>query len=86
MDSEHFCLKEQDWGKLWEILKTHSVHVIEGDKSGGFRDRLLKMEIEVSDLKKSRWITTIVGGIIGGLVGAGSKDVLTTLLNWIMKL
>ena len=86
MDSEHFCLKEQDWGKLWEILKTHSVHVIEGDKSGGFRDRLLKMEIEVGDLKKSRWITTIVGGIIGGLVGAGSKDVLTTLLNWIMKL
>ena len=83
MDEHIACLKEGEWGKLWEILKTHSVHVLEGDKSGGFRDRLLKAEIEISDIKKNRWFTAIMGGIIGALIGSGSSEAIVLLIKWL---
>jgi len=80
------CLHEQDFGKLWEILKTHSLHVIEGDKSGGFRDRLLVLENEYKMFKSRFWYGSIIGGIIGALLGSGSGDLLGVFIKWIMKI
>jgi hypothetical protein len=51
-DATHFCLKEQDWGRLWEILKRHTAHVVDGDSDGGFRDRLLLSEKAVEDNRR----------------------------------
>ena len=79
------CLKEGDWGKLWEIIKTLSEHCIEGDKVGGFRDRLLQVEVSVKVLKERFWQSALIGGVIGALVGSGSKDVLVIFINWFMK-
>jgi hypothetical protein len=79
------CLHEQDFGKLWEILKTLSDHCIEGDKVGGFRDRLLSAEISIKALKERFWQSALIGGVIGALVGSGSKDVLVIFINWFMK-
>ena len=85
MDGHIACLKEGDWGKLWEIIKTHSNHVLEGDQKGGFRDRLLVVELSVKALKERFWQSALIGGVIGALVGSGSKDVLVMLINWFMK-
>lgn len=79
------CLHERDFGTLWEIIKAHSIHVVEGDKSGGFRDRLMKVEIEVKEIRERFWWSALVGGIIGALIGSGSKDIITCLIGWIMK-
>jgi hypothetical protein len=83
---EHIrCLHEKDFGALWEIIKVHSRHVAEGDQKGGFRDRLLVLELSVKELKERFWQSALIGGIIGALVGTGSKDVLVILINWFMK-
>lgn len=85
------CLHEQDWGKLWALMKTHTDHVIEGDKVGGFRDRLLNVEIdnktlhvEICEIKRRFWFGSAIGGVIGALIGSGARDVVIMFLNWIM--
>ena len=82
--AEHVdCLKEQDWGKLWEIIKTHTSHVVEGDKQGGYRDRLFKVELDVKALKERFWQSALIGGVIGALIGSGSRDAITFLIRFI---
>lgn len=85
--SEHpsTCLHEQDWGKLWEIVKSHNDHVTEGDQSGGFRDRLLRAEMDIKILRERFWYSSLIGGVIGALIGSGSKDILIMFINWLMK-
>jgi len=83
-EAKHYCLKEQDWGKLWEIVKTFTFHVQEGDKSGGFRDDILRLKIDVKTLKERFWQSSLIGGIIGALIGSGSKDVIAFLIKWLM--
>jgi hypothetical protein len=84
--NEHLaCLKQEDWGKLWEIIKTHSTHVLEGDGKGGYRDRLMKVEFDLKALKERFWQSSLIGGVIGALVGSGSKDIIVALINWLMK-
>jgi hypothetical protein len=85
MDNHIACLKEGEWGKLWEIIKNLSAHVIEGEREGGFRDRLLKAEIDIKAMKERFWQSALIGGIIGALVGSGSKDILVIFFNWFMK-
>ena len=83
---EHLnCIHERDWGQLWEVIKAHSLHVLEGDKLGGFRDRLMRVEIEVKELRERFWKSALIGGIIGALIGSGSKDVIVSLINWCIK-
>ena len=60
-------------------------HIEEGEKSGGFRDRLIIVEQNLSALKKAMWIRVIVAGLIGGLIGSGSADALGLFLRWLMK-
>ena len=50
-------------------------HIEEGEGRGGFRDRLVQVESgvevlkkEISSLKKAKWMTACVSGVIGGLV------------------
>lgn len=83
---EHIaCLREEDWGKLWQIVKQHTAHVLEGDKAGGFRDRLLLVETSVKDMSKRIWFVAITGGVIGALIGSGSTEALSVFIKWVMK-
>lgn len=79
------CLKEEQWGELKTTLKylTESMnriekrvltHVEEGDRPGGFRDRLLILERDVSIMKKGYWIAAVVGGVIGGMLGSSVPE------------
>ena len=88
---EQVCLKQEDWGKLWALMKTCTDHVIEGDKVNGFRDRLLNVEIdnksihnEMCELKRRFWWASAIGGVIGALLGSGSRDILLFFINWLV--
>jgi len=61
-------------------------HIHEGEKDGGFRDRVIILEQSLSALKKAMWIRVGVAGLIGGLIGSGSADALGVFLKWIMKI
>jgi hypothetical protein len=83
---EHLaCLHEQDWGMLFEVIKTHTAHVVEGDAVGGFRDRLVRVEVDLKALKERFWQSSLIGGIIGALVGSGSKDIIQIMFSWFVK-
>ena len=101
---EHIhCLHSEDWGTLWQILKEHTAHVTEGNKDGGWRDRLImdelnnknnciaiagldkKIDSVSKDFTVKIYKTSILSGIIGGLVAVGSKDILQMFLTWFMK-
>ena len=64
------------------VEKIFCKHVDEGEKTGGFRDRLIVVEQSISTIKKSYWKTCIVSGVIGGLLGKLSPD----LFNFLLKL
>lgn len=49
-------------------------HIYEGEKQGGFRDRLSAVESDISALKKAMWIRVIVAGVIGGMIANGSDE------------
>lgn len=78
----HKCAKEKEWGALEQKLKAFCKHLEAGDGPGGFRDRLILVEVELEALKKSIWVACIVSGIIGGLIGELSPN----LINLIIKL
>ena len=59
-------------------------HVTEGEEKGGFRDRLIILEQSVGELKRAMWGRVMVAGLIGGLVGNGSADVISLFLKWVM--
>ena len=59
-------------------------HVEDGEKEGGFRDRLLIAEREIAELKKRFWASSLIGGVIGALIGSGSKDVICLLVRWLI--
>lgn len=52
---------------------------------GGYRDRLLLLEIEVRVLKKDVLKGSIIGGIIGALIGSGAAPAISALINFIIK-
>ena len=67
-------------------------HIEEGEEKGGFRDRLVLVELgvvsltkEIAALKTASWVRTIISGIVGGLIAMGSKDVLVTFITWLMS-
>jgi len=67
------------------IKDTICKHIVDSDKSGGYRERVLILEQSVSQLKKAMWMRVIVAGFIGGLLGTGSSDAIGLVLKWIMK-
>lgn len=97
MDHPNVCLKEHQWGELTATLKSieenlsswvkrTEAHILEGERTGGVRDRVSKLEWEVSELKKRFWFSSIIGGVIGALVGSGSGDLLSIFLKWVMSI
>lgn len=96
MDHPTVCLHENDWGKFMANIENltksfnnmeHKIssHIHEGEKPGGVRDRVAKLEWEISELKKRFWYSSAIGGVIGALVGSGSADILRSFLNWLMS-
>lgn len=86
------CLHEKDWGALWQLMKTHTDHVIEGDSAGGFRDRVLVLEQtakkhdeDIKDLRRAVIYNAAIGGIIGGLIANCVPEVMKVLISWITK-
>ena len=57
-------------------------HITQGEERGGFRDRLVIIEQDISALKKAKWLTAIVAGLIGGLVSQLTPEV----FQWIIKM
>jgi len=84
---EHNCNYEERWGKVLAQLENMSAkicgHINEGDKQGGFRDRIIILEQEVSALKQAEWGRVIAAGVIGGLIGNLSPDLIKGLL-WLV--
>lgn len=62
-----------------------ATHVDEGEREGGFRDRLKSMESEISIMKKERWKLAITVGLIVGTM-ARSPDIWHLLINVFCKL
>lgn len=61
-------------------------HVEEGEKEGGFRDRLLLVEQEADILKKAMWVKIGVAGMIGGLIGGRlAPEVINLLVKVLLK-
>jgi hypothetical protein len=59
-------------------------HIEEGEKPKiGFRDRIIILEQEVSALKQAEWGRVIAAGVIGGLIGNLSPDLIKGLL-WLV--
>ncbi|MFA4991385.1 MAG: hypothetical protein WC569_02275 [Candidatus Omnitrophota bacterium] len=56
-------------------------HIDEGEKSGGFRDRLIVAEQAIDVIKKGYWKSSLVAGLIGGLLGKISPDI----FDWLVK-
>jgi len=70
---------------LQNIEKKFCQHIEEADRQGGFRDRVIILEQNLSALKKPMWIRVGVAGLIGGLIGSGSTDALALFIKWIIK-
>ena len=78
------CRMKGEWGSLREKVKVFDRHVAEGDKEGGFRDRVARMEMQIQVVTGwGKWffITSFVGGFIGGVIGKASPD----FFDWIVK-
>ena len=91
---EHHCIYEERWGKLETKLEVWldlvSKHVNEGDKVGGYRDRLLGIEgnmkslkEEISVIKQGYWKVGLACGFLGALLGKLTPDAVEILARWI---
>ena len=82
---EHNCLHEERWGKVLTQLEYISSkvcsHIKEGEERGGYRDRLIVIEQEVNSLKRAEWTRVVFAGVIGGLIGKLTPD----LINFLIK-
>lgn len=81
------CIQESRITKLETgfeyFIKKTADHISEGDKQGGYRDRLVVLEQAVSALKKAEWTRTLTAGLVGGLVGNISPELIKGVL-WLI--
>lgn len=96
MLEENKCVKEEDLGKMGAQLESCLNHVIESNKPGGYRDRVLVLEqtqgafkdtLNILDthIKTSSTRSAIIGGVIGGLIGAASPTTIQVLASILTK-
>ncbi len=81
----HECVKQREWGRQEEFNSRVLHHIIEGEKEGGHRDRLAKLEVSMRILLGSgKWfiVAASIGGFIGGLFGKAVPD----FLNWLSRM
>lgn len=68
--------------KLDNYIERACKHIEEGEAPvTGYRDRLIAVEMEISAIKKSYWKACLVSGLLGGLVGKLTPDLLTAFLK-----
>jgi len=97
--SDHICNYEDRWlqtskdlSELTTTLKHISEricqHIDEGERQGGFRDRLLIAERQISEqkeqisiIKRGYWKVALVSGFIGGLLGKITPDLFNLLIK-----
>jgi len=74
-------------------------HVEEGERPGGHRDRLLKLETEheqvkddikantvrVRALRAELWKVAFLGGVVGGVVGKFATELIDAVLKLVVK-
>jgi len=81
------CIQETRIAKLETgfeyFIKRTADHISEGDRQGGYRDRLVILEQQVSVIKQGYWKTAITAGCLGGLIGNLSPDLIKGLL-WLV--
>ena len=86
--NEHQCQKEKEWGQiettmkftceaLDRIEKKICTHIDEGERQGGYRDRIIHLEHRVNSI----WWMIIVFSTVGGLIGKLTPD----LVNFLIK-
>jgi len=56
-------------------------HIHEGEREGGVRDRLSIVETQLKTLKRDKWWVAIVGGVIGGLIGAQAPELIGDIVR-----
>lgn len=56
-------------------------HVTEGDREGGYRDRLLIVEREIAALRTSVWKIGITSGLIGALIGNATPEAIKIIVS-----
>jgi len=63
-------------------------HIEEGEKQGGFRDRLVVAEQalkgykqEISAIKKGYWVSGVIGGIIGSLFTHTAPEIIMNIVK-----
>jgi hypothetical protein len=69
-------------------------HIREGEKEGGFRDRVVLLEERqkkvlneiIPELKRRFWFSSLIGGVLGALIGSGSGDIVGEFFKWIMNI
>ena len=71
--------------ELKDLKNTTFRHVEEGDRDGGFRDRLIVLEQEISALKKMAWIRLMIASLIGGFVANGAPEAVLWIVKAIIK-
>ena len=57
-------------------------HVTGGEGPGGWRDRLVILELELKILRTSIWKIGLASGLIGALVGNATPEV----IKWVARL
>jgi hypothetical protein len=67
------------------------LHIDEGEKHGGFRDRVLTLEQtqkalkeEIGVIKRSYWKTCLVAGVLGGLLGKLTPDLFNLIIRMVV--
>jgi hypothetical protein len=84
----HDCVKENKWGEFDEFKARALAHILEGEKDGGHRDRLAKVEAQMKILMGAgKWfvIAACVGGFLGGIVGKLAPEVADAILKALFK-
>jgi hypothetical protein len=78
-----------DIAEIKAILKTLKEqvvsHVSEGDKPGGYRDRLLILEQKIAAWEKFMWLRLGIAGLIGGLVAVNSSEAIGLIVKMVFK-
>lgn len=75
--------------ELKAAIKRSEDHIYEGEREGGVRDRLSKLETDYekfkSLVKQGYWKACIVTAVVGGLIARSAPDALGAVVNTLIK-
>jgi len=78
--------------ELKEVKDRIIYHINEAEKSGGRHEQMIKtteivksLQNQISVIKKGYWFSGAVGGVVGGLIGAGSPEAVNIIAKFFIK-